>query len=87
MAMERTDYQYVAGHIDSDDPQNLGDYSIGRRGSNSQPGAYYHYNSRTGRLMNRCALLNISKGSRIYAECLKAIFRLQLEEWDGTRCP
>lgn len=76
----RSDYVYVAARIDARDSQNLGDYSIGRRGCDSQVRAYYHYDSATGRLINRIALVHITKGSRIYTECLRAIGRLHAEE-------
>lgn len=78
----RTEYVYIAARIDARDSQNLGDYSIGRRGCDSQPRAYYHYDSATGRLINRIALVHITKGSHIYTECLRAIGRLHAEEAD-----
>ncbi|AHG24374.1 hypothetical protein PBI_MICHELLEMYBELL_53 [Mycobacterium phage MichelleMyBell] len=77
--MKRTDYAYVAARINPDHSQNLGDYSIGRRGS----GQYYHYDSKNRRLINRTALVVIGRNSRIYNECLKAIGRLQAEEVSG----
>lgn len=75
---------YTARKINPDDSQNLGDYSIIRtytRGGyeNTQ---LYHYDSKTGRLINRSAyhLPIITKGSRIYNSCMKAVGRAMAEE-------
>ena len=72
---------YTAHRIDPNHPQNLGDYSILRkyteRGYDCTQ--MYHYNSETGRLINRSAwsMPVISRGSRIYTGCVKAVERLE----------
>lgn len=79
MSKARKDYAYVAHRL-GPNPQNLGDYSIGRRDKDGL--TLYHYNSANGRLINRGAWLmpHINKGSRIYQECVKAVERLNAEE-------
>lgn len=75
---------YVAHRIDPNHSQNLGDYNIVR--TYTEHGyehiQIYHYNSKIGRLINRSAwhMPVISRGSRIYKACMKAIERLKLEE-------
>ena len=87
----RTAYVYVARRIDPNYPQNLGDFSIVRADYRSKlpiadvryrPAQHYHYNSRTGRLINRGGdyLPVISRGSRIYVDCTRAVGRLLAEE-------
>lgn len=75
---------YTAHRIDPNHSQNLGDYNIVRTYTkygyeNTQ---LYHYNSETGRLINRSAwhMPVISHGSRIYNGCMKAIGQLLAEE-------
>ena len=85
MSKKRTEYAYVAHRIDSNDSQNLGDFSI-RRLLPADHGwrdrRFYHYNSVNGRLINRGSMTMpvISNGSRIYRECIKAVERLLAEE-------
>lgn len=78
---------YTAHRIDPDHPQNLGDYSIARRYTEhgETRTQLYHYNSSTGRLINRGAwsMPVISRGSRIYTGCVKSIERLEREENDN----
>ena len=75
---------YTAHRIDPDHPQNLGDYSILRRYTEHGEACtqMYHYNSSTGRLINRGAwsMPVISRGSRIYTGCVKAVERLERGE-------
>ena len=75
---------YTARRIDPDHSQNLGDYEIWRNYTQNgyENTQLYHYNSETGRLINRSAwhMPVISHGSRIYKACMKAIERLKLEE-------
>ena len=89
MSKRRKDYAYVAHRIDPEDPQNLGDFSISRkmpRRNTSEWREYqhYHYNSRSGRLINRAAFTMpvITHGSAIYRECLAAVDRLIEEAGD-----
>ncbi|MEC4616287.1 hypothetical protein [Tsukamurella tyrosinosolvens] len=80
--MKREEYVYVARRIDPDHPQNLGDFSIFRRGNAKRESWHYHYNSQTGRLINRVyeAMPVITRGSAIYRECMAAVARLEAEE-------
>lgn len=75
---------YVARRIDPNDSQNLGDYVIIRSYTKNgcKDTQHYHYNSKTGRLINRSAwhMPIISPGSRIYNSCMKAIGSLITEE-------
>lgn len=75
---------YVARRIDPNDSQNLGDYSIVRSYTKNgyENTQLYHYNSKTGRLINRSAwhMPVITEGSRIYTSCMKAIGSLIAEE-------
>lgn len=86
MSKDRTDYAFVAHRIDTRDPQNLGDFSIMRRLPAEDDGyrrtMQYHYNSQTGRLINRGAwsMPVISHGSPIYEGCMKAVERLLGQE-------
>lgn len=93
MSKSRTEYIYVAARLDTTDPQNLGDYSIGRKGCRpiSDPQhrrfQHYHFDSRTGRLTNRSTLRSISRQSRTYRDCLAAVERLfsdDVESWMFT---
>ena len=74
---------YTARKINPNDSQNLGDYSIVRTYTQ---GDYekiqcYHYNSKTGRLINRSAyhLPVITEGSCIYNACMKAVGRVMAD--------
>lgn len=80
MNKPREAYVYVAQRIDPDHPQNLGDFSVARLHNGGH--LFYHYNSENERLINRgsWAMPVISKGTRIYWECIKAVERLQKEE-------
>ena len=80
--MKRTDYVYIARRIDTEHPQNLGDYEIYRRPTPNRPGATYHYDSKHDWLRNRGAenLNYVGRGSRIYQECIRAIDRLKRQE-------
>lgn len=86
MSKGRTDYVFVAHHIDPNHPQNLGDFSIMRRlpaeGDGYRRTMHYHYNSQNGRLINRgvTAMPIINPGSRIYEGCVKAVERLLGQE-------
>lgn len=96
MRKPRKAYIYVARRIDDPTySQNLGDFAIIRRLPDSPEGhpqrEHYHYASedypvgewefdRRGRIVNRGSLQQISRGSRIYAECIKAVERLIREE-------
>lgn len=75
---------YIAHRIEPNHPQNLGDYSILRRYTErgETRTQMYHYNSSTGRLVNRGAwsMPVISRGSRIYTGCVKAVERLEQSE-------
>lgn len=75
---------YAAHRIDPNHSQNLGDYAIVRTYTERgyEHTQMYHYNSRTGRLINRCAwsMPVISRGSRIYRGCVGAVERVKLEE-------
>ena len=75
---------YIAHRIDPNHSQNLGDFSIVRRYMRNgyENIQHYHYNSETGRLINRGAwhMPVISYGSRIYNGCMKAIGQLLAEE-------
>ena len=84
MSKPRTDYVFVARRLDPHS-QNLGDFSVVRRiprrtTSERREYQHYHYDSANGRLVNRGALLDISRGSYIYRECVKAVQRLIDEE-------
>lgn len=72
---------YTAHRIDPNHPQNLGDYSVLRKyiERGELRTQMYHYNSSTGRLINRGAwsMPAISRGSRIYTGCVKAVERLE----------
>lgn len=71
---------YTARKINPNNSQNLGDYSIVRTYTQSgyEKTQCYHYDSKTGRLINRGAyhLPVITEGSRIYNACMKAIGRV-----------
>jgi len=81
MPRARKDYAWIATRIDPHGPQNLGDFSI-HRCVHGNAVMYYHYNSDTGRLINRnsWAMPVINHDSRIYRECMKAVQRLRAEE-------
>lgn len=74
---------YTAHRIDPNHSQNLGDYAIVRRYTEHgyKHTQMYHYNSETGRLINRSAwpMPVISRGSRIYRGCVGAVERLEGE--------
>ena len=97
MRKPRKDYVYVAYRIDPNHPQNLGDFRIRRvvRTPWGDEYRHYHYASedyypssgeydRRGTMVNRRALVPISKESRIYKECLRAVDRL-LEEEESSK--
>lgn len=75
---------YTARKINPNDSQNLGDYSIVRVYTRNgyENTQLYHYNSKTGRLINRSAyhLPIITEGSRIYNSCMKAVGRAMAED-------
>lgn len=75
---------YSARRIDPNHYQNLGDFSIARTYTKNgyEENQIYHYNSKTGSLINRSAwyMPTITHGSRIYNGCMKAIGRLLAEE-------
>lgn len=74
---------YTARKINPNDSQNLGDYSIVRTYTQGdyEKTQCYHYNSKTGRLINRSAyhLPVITEGSRIYNACMKAVGRVMTD--------
>lgn len=74
---------YTARKINPDDSQNLGDYSIVRTYTQGdyEKTQCYHYNSKTGRLINRSAyhLPVITESSRIYNACMKAVGRVMAD--------
>lgn len=74
MGKPRIEYAYVAHRLNESNPQNLGMYSIYRRKTRM----IYHFDPRTQRLINRnsWAMPIISRGSRIWDECMRAIQRL-----------
>lgn len=75
---------YTARKINPNDSQNLGDYLIIRTYTRNgyENTQLYHYESKTGRLINRSAyhLPIITKGSRIYNSCMKAVGRAMAED-------
>ena len=87
----RIEYAYVAYRLDTNDPQNLGDFGIRYANRNDEyDRRYYHYASpeyhnaeapnRGGRLINRQSLTPVMTGGPVYRECMRAINRLIKEE-------
>lgn len=97
MSKPRKDYVYVAQRIDPADTQNLGDFSIRRQLPTNEYGENwwvpYHYATdeyngphgpiRQSRIVNRSSLTNITRGSQIYTECIRAVERLLKDEQDN----